>query len=125
MSWWSDIFLPNTSQTYDEGTANLAREKELYNQRLAAREAAGTISDSKDADYHNFISSAYLDNQDAAAAEGFTSGFGDAFSGLLGKGKSALSNLSPGIWGLVALALVALFIWAGGLGLIKGILKRK
>jgi hypothetical protein len=126
MSWsWSDIFLPSTSQSYDEGQANLAAQQDLYRQRLAARESAGTISPSQDASYTDFISSVHLDNQNAAAAEGFTSGLSDSFNGLVTGGGSLLSKLSPSIWGIVVLAGIGLFIWAGGLGIIKGILARR
>lgn len=124
MSWISDIFLPNTAQTSDEATANLARQQAQFNERLAAREAAGTISDSKDSEYHAFIGGTSLVNQDAAALEGFQQGWAEGFNNLKSTAQDAIKSVSPAIWGVVVLALIGLFLYAGGLGLVRGILKR-
>lgn len=122
---WSDIFLPDTAQTSDEATANLARQQALFNERLAAREAAGTISADKDADYRAFIGGTSLADQDAAALEGFQEGWAQGFNNLKSSAGDIIKSVSPAIWGVVVIALIGLFLYAGGLGLIRGILKRQ
>lgn len=122
---WSDIFLPSTAQTPEEAQANLDRQTALFNSRLAARQAAGTISDQQAADYQSFIGGVSLEDQNAAASAGFVEGLKESAGNLWSGVKDAVGSLSPAIWGIVVLAFVALFIWAGGLGIIKGILKKK
>jgi hypothetical protein len=121
---WSDIFLPSSAQTPEEAQANLDRQTALFNSRLAAREAAGTISDERDADYQRFIGGVALDDQNAAAGAGFVEGLKESTGNLWSGVKDAVGGLSPAIWGVVVLVIVGLFIYAGGLGLIRGILKK-
>lgn len=72
---WSDVFLPDTAQTYAEAQANLEAEKQKFNEALQRRMDDGTISpDDADAD-SAWIGGVTLDNQDLATAEAF---FGDS-----------------------------------------------
>jgi hypothetical protein len=121
---WSDYLLPSSAQTSDEAAANLDRQTALFNARLAAREQDGTISDQQDASAHAFITGVKLEDQDAAAAQGFAEGWAQGWDNLKQTAKDATSALSPAIWGIVVLAGVGLFVWAGGLGIIKGVLKK-
>ena len=128
---WSDIFIPSTSQTSDEQAANYARQQAEYQRKLEARQAAGTISDEA---YNRGLelSSLTLNDQDAAAWEGAKEGAREGLNNILdfpGKATDAVGNsLTQVLWGIIKgipwwawfVGLGALFVWMGGLTLLRG-----
>ena len=129
---WSDIFLPSSAQTPDEAAANLERERKLYNERLAAREAAGTVTPEQATTLSDYVNSVSLDNQDAAAAAGFEEGAKEGLNNVLNAPGNLIgavgSGLSQTVWGILKnipwwiylVGLGALFVWMGGLTLLRG-----
>lgn len=132
MSWLSDIFIPSTSQTSAEQAANYAAQQAEYQRRLQARQEAGTLP----ADY--IYAGGQLEVQDQAAWEGFQEGAAegaanvgtfltDTLPGTVNKTISAtvgsvFSAIPVSLW---LLAAVALFVWMGGLTVLRGKLAPK
>ena len=133
---WSDFFLPSGAQTADEAEANAARQKALLEERLAARQAEGTLSDDQAARYQSELMLA-MNDQNAAAWEGFKEGAAEGLNNVLnapGKVVGAVgSSLSQAVWGVLKnipwwvwlVGLGALFVWMGGLSLLRGRLARR
>ena len=136
---WSDFFTGSNAQSADDAQANLNRLNALEAQRLAARQAAGTITPDQAQLYvndANLPNSNVAAEQNAAAAEGLEEGAREGLNNVLdapGKLVGAVgSGLSQAVGGILkniplwvyALALVALFIWMGGLTLLRGRLSR-
>ena len=80
---WSDFFLPSGAQTADEQQANLDRQKQQYEDALARRQAAGTISVQDLAKDQEYVTGVQLDSQNAAAAQGFVEGAQEGFQNVL------------------------------------------
>jgi len=134
---WSDFF--SGGQSADDAQANLDRLNKLEAQRLAARQAASTITPEQAQLYvndANLPNSNVAADQNAAAAAGLEEGAKEGLDnvlnapgqavGLVGKGLSqAVGGILKNIplW-VYAVALVALFIWMGGLTLLRGRLAR-
>lgn len=142
---WSDIFLKPSSQTADEQQANYARLQQLNAERLKQREAAGNISQAR-IDANQAAERDSLNSQDLAAGlglvQGATEGLYDpaqwwtdtkagaqiageaadsAYKGVWSGLTAALKKiLGPIPWWVWLAAAGALFIWMGGLALLKG-----
>jgi hypothetical protein len=133
---WSDVFIPSGNQTADEQQANLDRQKALYEQRLQKRQDEGTITSQDLASRELYVSGVQLDDQNAAATEGFVEGAHDGFINVLnfpgqvtGAVGDSAGKLLGGIlknipWWAYLAAAGALFVWMGGLTLLKGRLSR-
>jgi hypothetical protein len=133
---WSDIFLPSGAQTADEGAANLDRQKQLYEAAIARRQAAGTLTADQLAADQQYEAQLQVSDQNAAAAEGFQEGaaaglqnvltFPGKVVGAVGDGLSTtLGGILKNIpWWIYLAAGGALFVYMGGLSLIKGRLKK-
>lgn len=131
---WSDIFIPAGNQTSAEQDANYARLQQQNADRLAARQAADTITAQQVA-FNNSNQDSLL-VQDQAAAAGFVEGAKqglnnvlDAPGNLVGGVGSGLSQVLGGVlknipWWVYLVAAGALFVWMGGLALIRGRLAR-
>lgn len=131
---WSDIFIPAGNQTSAEQDANYARLQQQNADRLAARQAADTIT-AQQVGFNNSNQDALL-VQDQAAAAGFIEGAKqglnnvlDAPGNLVGGVGSGLSQVLGGVlknipWWVYLVAAGALFVWMGGLALIRGRLAR-
>lgn len=131
---WSDIFLPSGAQTADEQQANYERQQKLLADRLAARDAAGTLS----ADQQQFYTSntGPLEDQNAAAAAGFVEGAQEGLNNVLQAPGKVVGAVGSGagtlLWGVLKNipwwvwlgGLGALFVWLGGLELIRGSLAK-
>jgi len=118
---WSDIFIPSSNQTSDEGEANLARQRQQYQDRLNARIDAGTIDPDVAARDQAYVDGVALDNQDAAASAGFKEGLSDGLANI----KSALANaLSIIPWQGWVIGIAALFLYLGGFSLLKRLFKK-
>jgi hypothetical protein len=135
MSFLSDIFLPDTAQTSSEQADNYARQQAEFNRRLAARQTGGDISQEQVDRYMSGQTDPLL-SQDAAAWEGAQEGAAEGWNNVLdapGRAVGAitdstgqalagvLKNIPFWLW-LVAAG--ALFVWMGGLSLLKGRLAR-
>jgi len=129
MSFWSTI---TGTTPQDEQDANLARQKQLFNDALQRRIAAGTITPDDAAADKEYVDTLGNDNTDAAAWQGFQEGAAEGWNNVLnapGKlvdatGQASgqlLGGILKGIPWWVWLGLVGYgFIYLGGLNLIKG-----
>lgn len=134
MSWLSDIFIPSGSQTSAEQEANYARLQQLEAERIAKRQAEGTLT-VQESDYY-FSNTDPLSSQDLAAWQGAKEGAAEGLQNVLdapgravGAVGGAAGSLLAGVlknipWWVYAGAVVALFIWMGGLNLLRGRLAR-
>ena len=132
----ADIFTPSGTQTQEEAQANLDRQQALLQQRLAARQAAGTIS-AEDIEAHKYDSpEPTLDSEDLAAAQGLAEGAQEGFQNVLkapgkvvGFAGDSAGTLLGGIlknipWWVYLGAVGVLFFYMGGAVLLRGSLKR-
>lgn len=132
---WSDIFLPSGAQTAAEQEANYARQQQEFQDRLARREAEGSLSPEQTR-YYTANTEDQLWVQDTAAWEGFREGAIAGLNNVLdAPGKVvdvAGQGLTQVIWGILKAipwwawlaAAGALFLWMGGLSLLRGRLAR-
>jgi len=123
-------------QTAQEQADNLAREQQLYRDRLAARQADNSITPEQLAADNSYVDTITLDSQDAAAAAGFGEGLQvgwqnvlNAPGKLVGGVGSNLGQVLGGVlknipWWAWLVAAGALFVWMGGLTLLRGQLGR-
>lgn len=131
---WSDIFIGDGSQTADEQQANYARQKAELDAKIAARQASGSLTQDQ-ADYYAGNTGG-LENQNAAAAQGFGEGLADGWNNVLNAPGKAVGFLGDTLgqalggifknlpWWAYALAAGALFFYLGGGIFLKGSLKR-
>lgn len=110
-----------------EAEANYERLKQLERDRLAARATAGTITPEQEARY--LANTEPLQSTDAAAAYGFAEGLGEGIQNISGGVNKTLAGTIKTIfsaipWQVWILAAIALFIWMGGLALLRGRLTR-
>jgi hypothetical protein len=124
---WSDIFIPSGSQTADEKKANYERQQAQYLARLQERQAAATITPEQ---FNQKLAATQdtLNSQDAAAVEGFQQGLQEGLGNVTGAVKGTLAGAINSIWASIpwqawAVGAVALFLWMGGLAMLKGRLK--
>lgn len=134
MSWLSDIFLPSGAMTSEEQQANYERLQKLEQERIAQREAIGDLRAEDRAYYES--NTGPLENQDAAAWEGAKEGAAEGLQnvldapgqavGLVGQGAGTLLGgvLKNIPWWVYVGAAAALFVWMGGLSLLRGRLVR-
>jgi predicted deacylase len=128
---WSDIFLPSGAMTADEQQANLEKQKAVLAAKLEARKAAGTLTPEEEQLYYPSLS-VQLEDQNAAAAAGLAEGAKEGLNNVLDAPGwltkllgDAASKAVKGIvinipWWVWVVAAGALFIWMGGLSLLKG-----
>ena len=128
-------FTDTTSQS--EQDAELAASKERFQAALARRVADGTITPEETAQQQAYVSSVTNESENAAAAAGFAEGAKEGFNNVLnapGKAVGAvgdsLSQLVGGVlknipWWVYLVAAAALFVWLGGLTIIRGSLARR
>jgi len=133
MSFWSTI---TGTTPQEEQDANLERQKKLFAEALARRQAAGTIDPVKAAHEQELTDDTYNEDTDAAAWDGFKEGAGEGLNNVLnfpgevvgaaGKGSSQLLGgvLKNIPWWVYLAAAAALFVWMGGLSLLKGRLSK-
>ena len=116
-------------QTQAEADANFAAQKVKLNQQIGDRQIQDYydgIDPATDATLNRDQAAVIgnLDSTTAAAAAGFKEGLGDG----LGNVKAAVTGWGPfklvPVW-VWLVALVALFLWAGGGLWLKGILKKR
>jgi len=129
---WSDFFLPSSAQTASEQQANFDAQQAAYQAALARRQAAGTLTTQQAQNAADYAASLQLDSQDAAAAQGFVAGLGEGWNNVLNApGKATgfigdtLSQTLGGIlknipWWVYVAGLGALFVYMGGLALLRG-----
>lgn len=127
---WSDWFLKSGSQTSSEQEANYARLQQLEQERLARRQAEGSITVEDVAYYQS--NTGPLESQNAAAWEGAKEGAAEGWQNVLnapgqavGAVGGSLSTVLGGVlknipWWLWLVAAGALFVWMGGLSLLRG-----
>ncbi|MFO1487956.1 MAG: hypothetical protein U1F65_05725 [Verrucomicrobiota bacterium] len=122
---WSDFFLPSGFQTSAEAQANADKERAILAAQDSARQNAGLISlETLQRNQAAIAGASHLESdQNAATGAGFVEGLGDGLANV----KDSLTGagpfkLIPG-WVWVAL-IVGLFVWAGGLSRVRGILKK-
>lgn len=128
---WSDFFLPAGAQTSAEQAANYERQQAEFNRRLAERQAAGDLEPDQLERYLAGQSDPLLD-QDAGAWQGAREGAAAGWNNVLnapGRAVGAvtdaagqslagvLKNIPFWLW---LAAGAALFVWMGGLGLVRG-----
>ena len=131
---WSDIFIPDDKISSAEQADVYAHQQQQFQEALARRQAEGSLSN----DQLNFYVSNTdaLQSQDAAAAEGFKEGAQEGLNnvldapgkivGLAGKGLTQVLGgvlLGIPIW-LYLVAGIALFVWMGGMSLLRGRLSK-
>ena len=118
---WSDIFIPAGSQTSDEQQANYERQQRLLAERMAQRQAEGAMT-ADQAQLYNTLQT--LDNQDAAAAQGFQEGLKEGLNNVTGTISGTLAGAIKAIWAsipwqLLVLGAIALFVYLGGLNFLR------
>lgn len=130
MSWLTDWFVGG--MTEQEQADNLKKTQDLAAKRIAAREAAGTLTPEEESARYQSIFTQQIDGQDQAAADGFVEGAKEGLQNVLdapGKVVGAVGDASSSmLWGIVKNipwwvwvgGAVALFVWLGGLMLIRG-----
>ncbi len=132
MSFLTDWLLPTGAQTSAEQQANYDRQVQQYKDALAQRQAAGTLTQAQQDEASTYLANANLESQDAGAAQGFAEGAAQGFQNVLdapGKvvgfvGDSAGSLLGGVLknipWWIYLAVAAALFVWMGGLALLRG-----
>jgi hypothetical protein len=112
--------------------AHLAEQQALFNQRLQAREDAGTIDPTLDTQLHDYSNSLADDSENTAYGQGFAEGAAEGWNNVLnapGKVVGAVgSGLSQTLWGVLKNipwwiylgGVLALFVWMGGVELLSG-----
>lgn len=134
---WSDWFTSSNAQSYDDAQAHLEAQKQALAQKVADREAAGTLTpDQAAADYNTALQQT-ADDQNAAAAQGLEEGAMEGLNNVLnapgqivGVTGQGLGQVLGGIlknipWWAYAIALVAGFFYLGGAELIRAWVSRK
>lgn len=122
---WSDWFLPSTAQTADEADANYRHQQAQYAEALARRRAEQTLTDEQDAAAAQYMATWGLEDQNAAAAQGFREGLAEGAGNVAGAIRGTLSGTINGIfsaipWQVWILGAVVLFFYAGGAIWLKG-----
>lgn len=110
---WSDIFLPDGTQTYDEAQENYSSiQKKLYDQTQAKR-AAGTLTADEEIE-RNRIAGLQLSDQNAETAAGFKEGLQDGLDNIRGTIGGTLNGVFSAIpWQLWLVLVVAALFWLG------------
>jgi len=132
---WSDIFIPDDNISSSEQADVYAHQQQQFQEALARRQAEGSLSN----DQVNFYVSNTTDglqSQNDAAAEGFKEGAQEGLNnvldapgkivGLAGKGLTQVLGgvlLGIPVW-LYLVAGIALFVWMGGMSLLRGRLSK-
>lgn len=119
---WSDIFIPAGNQSSNDATANIERLKGLNQDSINQRNAAGALTDSEANQLRAQIDAIQPADQNAAAAQGFSEGLSAGLSNVLGAPGSLIGKIPVSLW---LIGGVALFVYLGGLEVLKGIIKRK
>jgi hypothetical protein len=126
MSWFSDIFLPDSAQTSSEQQANIDRLNQEYADRVNRRQEQGDLPSG-----YNHQGPVVLESQDAAALAGFEEGAAEGFQNVLtapgkvvGFAGDSASTLLGGIlknipWWVWAGLAAYLFISLGGLAIVR------
>lgn len=105
---WSDFFLPSGAQRADEAQANYERQQRELEAQTARRIEDNTI-DVETVRINNQLSGVPLDDQDAAAASGFSEGLQEGRANIDRAFISGVGNF---------LSLVPRFVWVlGAVGL--------
>lgn len=127
MSILTDWLVGDTAQTSGEAQANYDRQRRILADKIAARQAAGTLTPDQVAFYQS--NQGELASTDRAAALGALEGAGEglqtAAAGvnrtLAGSANLIFSAIPWQVW---IIGGVLLFIWMGGMELLKGKLTR-
>lgn len=101
---WSDIFLPSSAQTAREQEANYALQQAEYERRLQERNAANTPPPS-------VWTYTPLENQNAAAWEGFKEGAAEGWGNVTGAIKNPFGAIPPA-W--IIIGGIGAFLYFGG-----------
>lgn len=133
MSFWSAI---TGTTPQDEQDAELAKGKAAFEAALKKRQDEGTITADQAAHEQQLTDNTYNENTDAAAWDGFKQGATDGLNNVLnfpgevvGAAGQGSSQLLWGVlknipWWVYLVAAGALFVWMGGLALLRGRLSR-
>jgi hypothetical protein len=131
---WSDIFIPDGKISSSEQADVYAHQQQQFQEALSRRQAEGSLSN----DQVNFYVSNTdgLQSQNDAAAAGLAEGAQEGLNnvldapgkivGIAGKGLTqVLGGVLMGIpvW-LYLVAGIALFVWMGGMSLLRGRLSK-
>ena len=134
---WSDWLTGSNAQSYDEAQAHIEEQKKILADKVAAREAAGTLTQEQAANMYNTALSQTASDQNEAAAQGFMEGLKEGWQNVLeapGKGLGAvfsamgtllgtiLKNIP--IWAYLVGGVVLFFYFGGGM-LIRGWVAKK
>jgi hypothetical protein len=127
---WSDIFIGASSQSSSEQVDNYNRLQAELAKKVAERQASATLTPTQYAFYT--AETGGLEDQDAAALEGLKEGAMEGLNNVLNAPGKIVGTVGQGagqaLWGVLknipwwayAAALGALFVWMGGLSLLRG-----